>query len=72
MGNGKACERSGTKRAKMGEYMESLKRKIGYTSPKIKHAEKQAMMFPSLLGLPGERSSEQEVKSLWSMEEGES
>ena len=28
MGNGKACERSGTKRAKMGEYMESLKRKL--------------------------------------------
>ena len=72
MGNGKACDRSGTRRAKMGEYMESLKKKIGYTSLKIKHAERQAMMFPSLLGFPGERSSEQEVKSLWSMEEGES
>ena len=55
----------------MGEYMESLKKKIGYISLKIKHAEKQATMFPSLLGFPGERSSEQEVKNLWTMEEGE-
>ena len=71
MGNGKACERSGTKRAKMGEYMENLKKKIGYTSLKIKHAERQAAMFPSLIGLPGEKSSEQEVQGLWTMEEGE-
>ena len=55
----------------MGEYMESLKKKIGYISLKIKHAERQAQMFPSLLGLPGEKSSEQEVKSLWNMKEGE-
>ena len=55
----------------MGEYMESLKKRIGYTSLKIKHAERQAKMFPSLLGLPGEKSSEQEVEKLWSMEEGE-
>ena len=71
MGNGKACERSGTRRAKMGDYMENLKKKYGYTSLKIKHAERQAQMFPSLIGLPGEKSSEQEVKSLWTMEEGE-
>ena len=69
MGNGKACDRSGTKRAKMKEYMESLKKKVGYTSLKIKHAEKQALMFPSLLGVPGEKSSEQEVEKLWDMDE---
>ena len=55
----------------MGEYMENLKKKIGYTSLKIKHAERQAAMFPSLIGLPGEKSSEQEVQGLWTMEEGE-
>ena len=71
MGNGKACDRSGTKRAKMKEYMESLKKKVGYISLKIKHAEKQALMFPSLLGVPGEKSSEQEVEKLWDMEEGD-
>ena len=71
MGNGKACDKSGTKRAKMGDYMESLKKKIGFISLKIKHAERQAQMFPSLIGLPGEKSSEQEVKSLWNMDEGE-
>ena len=71
MGNGKACERSGTKRARMNEYMENLKKKVGYTSLKIKHAERQALMFPSLIGVPGEKSSEQEVKNLWVMEEGQ-
>ena len=71
MGNGKTCERSGTKRAKMNEYMEGLKKKVGYVSLKIRHAEKQAQMFPSLHGLPGGNSSEQEVQNLWSMVEGE-
>ena len=71
MGNGKACERAGTRRAKMNEYMEDLKKKIGYTSLKIKYAENQARMFPSLLGFPGEKSSEQEVEKLWAMEEKE-
>ena len=37
MGNGKTCERSGTKRAKMNEYMEGLKMKVGYVSLKIRH-----------------------------------
>ena len=55
----------------MGEYMEGLKNKVGYISLKIKHAERQAFNFPSLLGFPGEKSSDQEVLSLWSMEEGE-
>ena len=45
--------------------------KVGYVSLKIRHAEKQAQMFPSLHGLPGGKSSEQEVQSLWSMVEGE-
>ena len=71
MGNGKACERTGTGRARMNEYMESLKKKIGYTSLKIKHAENQARMFPSLLGIPGEKSSEQEVEKVWAMDEKE-
>ena len=71
MGNGKACEKSGTKRAKMGDYMENLKKRVGYTSLKIKHAERQALLFPSLIGVPGEKSSEQEVRNLWNMEEGE-
>ena len=71
MGNGKSCEKSGTRRAKMGEYMENLKKKVGYTSLKIKHAERHAMMFPSLIGFPDEKSSEQEVLGLLSMEEGE-
>ena len=45
----------------MSEYMARLKSSVGYTL-KIKHAEKQAAMFPSLLGLSGEKSSEQEVQ----------
>ena len=72
MGNGKACERSGTRRARMGDYMESLKNQAPYyTSLKIKYAESQVRMFPSLIGLPGEKSSEQELEKLWSMQEGE-
>ena len=51
--------------------MQSLRDKVGYVSMKIKYAEKQAQMFPSMLGLPGEKSSEQELQGLWSMEEGE-
>ena len=39
---------------------------------KQRHAEKLAKMFPSLLGMPGELSSEQEVGSLWNMDETES
>ena len=71
LGVGKACERSGTPKAKMKEYMENLRKKTGYVSLKIKYAEKQARMFPSLLGLPGEIASEQEVGNLWSMEDKE-
>ena len=55
----------------MNVYMQSLRDKVGYVSMKIKHAEKQAQMFPSLIGLPGEKSSEQELNTLWNMEEGE-
>lgn len=55
----------------MRDYMESLKKKIGYTSLKIKHAEKQAAMFPSLLCVPGEKSLEQEVEKLWGMDESD-
>ena len=71
MGIGKACHRMGTQREKMNIYMQSLRDKAGYVSMKIKHAEKQAHMFPSLLGFPGEKSSEQELNNLWNMEEGE-
>ena len=55
----------------MNTYMQSLRDKIGYVSMKIRYAENQAKMFPSLIGLPGEKSSEQELQSLWDMEEGE-
>ena len=71
MGIGKACHRMGTPREKMNTYMQSLRDKIGYVSMKIRYAENQAKMFPSLIGLPGEKSSEQELQSLWNMEEGE-
>ena len=50
MGAGKACEKTGTPRAKMNTYMEMLRKKVGYVSLKIKHTERQAKMFPSLLG----------------------
>ena len=52
-------------------YMQSLRDTIGYVSMKIRYAENQAKIFPSLIGLPGEKSSEQELQSLWNMEEGE-
>ena len=55
----------------MSDYMENLKKRVGYTSLKIKHAERQALLFPSPIGVPGEKSSEQEVRNLWNMEEGE-
>ena len=71
MGVGRACHAMGTERGKMNDYMRYLRDKVGYVSMKIKHAEKQAHMFPSMLGLAGEKSSEQEVQSLWNMEEGE-
>ena len=71
MGIGKACQKLGTPRGKMNDYMQSLRDKVGYVSMKIKHAEKQARMFPSMIGLLGEKSSEQELQSLWTMEEGE-
>ena len=70
MGIGKACEAGGTPRGRMNIYMQSLRTKIGYVSMKIKHIEQQSQMFPSLIGLPGEKSSEQELEGAWSMEEG--
>ena len=72
MGIGKACELAGTPRAKMTSYMQGLRSSVGYISMKIKYIEKQAKMFPSLIGLPGERSSEQEVDGAWAMNEDES
>ena len=71
MAVGKACEKAGTPRAKMSIYMETLRKKTGYISLEIKHAEKQAKMFPSILGFTGELSSEAELGNLWSMEERE-
>ena len=53
----------------MNTYMESLRKKVGYVSMKIRYAEHQAIMFPSLIGIPGEVSSDQELGHLWSMEE---
>ena len=40
-GIGKACEKTGTPRAKMNQYMESLRKTIGYTSFKIKYSDSQ-------------------------------
>ena len=69
MGIGKACEKAGTPRSKMTTYMQSLRGSVGYVSLKIKHIENQAKMFPSLIGLPGEKSSQEEVDSVWAMKE---
>ena len=49
--------------------MQSLRGLVGYVSLKIRHIEKQAKMFPSLIGLPGEKSSQEEVDSAWAMKE---
>ena len=49
--------------------MQSLRDKLGYVSMKIKYNERQTQMFPSMLGLPGEMSSEQELKGVWQMNE---
>ena len=56
-----------TPRAKMTTYMQSLSDKIGYVS--MKYTESQAKMFPSMLGLPGEMSSEKELEGVWQMNE---
>lgn len=69
MGIGKACNQMRTPRAKMNIYMQSLRDKIGYVSMKIKFTERQSRMFPSMLGLPGELSSEQELQGVWQMNE---
>ena len=49
--------------------MKGLKKKVGYTSMKIRHIERQAKMFPSLVGLPGEVSSEHKVGECLAMDE---
>jgi len=72
MGIGRACcELVGTPRAKMTTYTQQLRATVGYITLKIKYIERQAKMFPSLIGLPGEKSSEQEVEGAWAMD-GES
>ena len=72
MGIGKVCQKTCTPRAKMNTYMQSLRSHVGYVSLKIKYIENQAKMFPSLIGLPGEKSSEDEVDGVWSMKEDDS
>ena len=49
--------------------MDQVKRNIGYSALKIKYTEKQARLFPSLLGFQGEFASEQDLGSLLSVEE---
>ena len=49
-GNGKACNLLKTPRAKMAQYMQSLREKIGYVSLKTRFLELQAKNFPSLQG----------------------
>ena len=48
--NGKACNLLKTPRAKMAQYMQSLREKIGYVSLKTRFLELQAKNFPSLQG----------------------
>ena len=55
--NGKACSLMNTPRAKMFQYMESLRQQVGYVSLKIKHLEQQAKNFPSLPGFDNEEKS---------------
>ena len=52
--------------------MKSLRSYSGYVSLKIKHIEKQAHIFPSLIGLQGEKSSEQEVDGAQATREDDS
>ena len=47
-GNGYNCEKSGTKRAMMKEYMQQVRTKTGYVSLKIREAEAEARRFPPL------------------------
>ena len=47
-GNGYNCEKAGTKRALMKEYMNNVRTKTGYVSLKMKEAEANARAFPSL------------------------
>ena len=56
-GNGRACNTMGTPRAKMLNYMLSLKAQLGYVSLKTKHMERQARHFPSLPGFDTDISS---------------
>ena len=49
-GNGKLCIEMKTPRAKMIQYMNSLKIKVGYSSMKTKFLELHARNFPSLQG----------------------
>ena len=49
-GNGKICTEMKTPRAKMNNYMNSLKIKVLYSSLKTQYMEQQARNFPSLLG----------------------
>ena len=49
-GNGKACNLLMTPRAKMSQYIQSLRSQVGYVSLKTMHMEKMAKNFPSLPG----------------------
>ena len=49
-GNGKACDKMKIPRAKMLQYMQSLRRQVGYVSLKAQYTEQQARNFPSLPG----------------------
>ena len=59
-GNGKACFLMETPRAKMLNYMQSLKSQVGYVSLKSKYVEQQARSFPSLPGFDSDIISNME------------
>ena len=59
-GNGKACFLMGTPRAKMLQYMQSLRNQVGYVSLKTKYMEQQAKNFPPLIGFDSDIISNME------------
>ena len=63
-GNGKACHVMGSPRAKMLQYMHSLRTSVGYVSLKTKYLELQARNFPFLPGFDTDISSNMEENEL--------
>ena len=56
-GKGKACALLNVPRGKMAHYMHHIKTKIGYTSLKIQHQERQQKEYPKLGGFGQEQDA---------------